>query len=193
LATVARGAYKAPALTLVPTKELALALVNTALDTVAPVAVKVPRTSNNELGLAVPIPTFPLAVKRFPIVFDVPTADNAVVAKTVPAETLVLSTLVDVMLTTVNEPATFKFPDKLMFPPDKLATFATPAFNVSALTLVLDTCPLTCTAPPVNIVARAIPATSNGNAGELVLIPTRELPAVPYEIVPVVPFHCDPT
>lgn len=74
-----------------------------------------PFTSKLNPGELVLIPTLPPVVKMLPTVLLFPTAAKRVLARTTPADTFVSTRLVDVILTAVKVPATFKFPDKVMF------------------------------------------------------------------------------
>jgi hypothetical protein len=129
------------ALTLVPTNEERVAFVPRTLvvlnkPVVMLVEPSVPLTVRVKLGAVVPTPTFPPVVKMLPIVFEVPTAEREVLAKTTPADTLVSTKLVEVILTTVRVPATFKLPDKWA-----LAPLIVVAFNRAVPTVVAETVP----------------------------------------------------
>jgi len=121
-----------------------------------------PLTSRLNPGEVVLIPTFPPVVKILPTVLLLPTAARRVLARTTPAETLVSTRFVDVILTAVKVPATYRFCDKVILaaviseveiPELKYPVPPTRAFPP------MPTPPLTVKAPDVVFVDSLVPLT----------------------------------
>jgi hypothetical protein len=140
-------ARRLPVVTSVATKFVDVIFVAFSKPVVMLVEPRVPLTVRVNAPDEVLIPTFPPVVKILPIVLEFPVAENEVLANTTPADTFVSTKLVEVILTTVKVPATFKLPDKWALAPLMVVAFNNAAPTVTEVRF-----------PAVIVAATSVPA-----------------------------------